>query len=197
METEKSEIEKAQKTEKPPKVKKPKPSRTIDTMLRTTMSSHVHMTMLADRKAALMVSINSIIISIMVSFLVNQFGTYPKLLLPTLLMAAVSLLTITFALLSTKPNTRRKKVADALAEPAKTDLLFFGDYLSLSPDEYRQQMKQLIRDDEKLYESMVDNIYIQGKVIGRKFRLLKIAYNIFMFGFPVVVLFYIAAIYLS
>jgi hypothetical protein len=197
METDKPLIEKVEKTEKAPKVKKPKPSRTIDTMLRTTMSNHMHMTMLADRKAALMVSINSIIISIMVSFLVNQFDTYPKLLLPTLLMAAVSLLTITFALLSTKPNTRHKNVVDSLAEPARTDLLFFGDYLSLDLDEYRQQMKQLIRNDEKLYESMVDNIYIQGQVIGRKFRLLKIAYNIFMFGFPVVVLFYIAAIYFS
>ncbi len=194
MEIQKSE---ADKPEKAPKVKKPKASRTIDTMFRTTMSNHVHLTVLADRKAALMISMNSIIISIMVSFLVSKFEAYPSLLLPTGLMAVVSLLTITFAILSTKPNTNQKKASDLPANPLSLDLLFFGDYLALTPDIYKRKMKELITNNDQLHDSMIDNIYIQGRVISRKFRLLKISYNIFMFGFPVVVLWYLAAIYFS
>lgn len=197
METQKPVVEKTEIPQKVSKVKKPKPSRTIDTMFRTTMSNHVHMTALADRKAALMISINSIIISVMMSFLVNKVETFPNLLLPSIVLAAVSLLTITFALLSTKPNTTQKKSTDLLADSMSLDLLFFGDYLSLSPDEYNAQMKELIANNDQLYNSMIDNIYIQGKVIGRKFRLLKTAYNIFMFGFPLVVLLYLVAIYQS
>ena len=187
-------------TEKPEKVKKekkPKPSRTIDTMFRTTMSSHVHMTMLADRKAALMISINSIILSVMMSFLVNKLEAFPDLLIPSILLAGVSLLTITFAILSTRPNTKQGKPSGLVDSPMSLDLLFFGDYLSLTPAEYKKHMKELIADDQHLYDSLIDNIYIQGRVIGRKFRLLKIAYNIFMFGFPLVVLLYLVAIYRS
>lgn len=176
------------------KIKKPKPSRAIDTMFRTTMSNHVHLTVLADRKAALMISINSIILSIMVSFLVDKLDTFPNLLLPSIALTSVSLLTITFALLSTKPNTKQKKPSILLTDAASSGLLFFGDYLSLSPAEYRQRMKALITQDDQLYDSMIDSIYIQGKVIGRKFGLLKIAYNIFMFGFPLVVVLYLIAI---
>jgi hypothetical protein len=185
------------KPEKAPKVKKPKPSRTIDTMLRTTMSSHVHLTILADRKAALMISINSIILSIVVSFLVSKFEAYPHLLIPTGLMAVVSLLTITFAILATKPNTNQKKASDLPVDTSSLDLLFFGDYLALSSKEYKQKMKELIVNDDRLLNSMIDNIYTQGQVVSRKFRLLKISYNLFMVGFPLVVLCYLVAIYLS
>lgn len=197
METDKPLIEKAEKTAKAPKVKKPKASRTIDTMFRTTMSNHVHLTVLADRKAALMISMNSIIISIMVSFLVSKFEAYPSLLIPTGLMAVVSLLTITFAILSTKPNTNQKKASDLPADLLSLDLLFFGDYLALSSEEYKQQMKELIVNNDRLHDSMIDNIYTQGQVISRKFRLLKISYTLFMVGFPIVVLSYLAAIYFS
>jgi hypothetical protein len=185
------------KQKKDPKVKDPKPSRTLDTMFRTTMSNHVHLTVLADRKAALMISMNSIIISIMVSFLVNKFEEYPNLMIPTGLMALVSLLTITFAILSTKPNTNQKKASDLPVDLLSLDLLFFGDYLVLSPEEYKQHMKALIVSDDQLYDSLIKSIYSQGKVISRKFRLLKIAYNVFMIGFPLVVLCYLAAIYFS
>lgn len=186
-----------EKTEKPEKSKKPKQSRSVETMFRTTMSSHVHMTMLADRKAGLMISINSIILSIMMSFLVGKYESNGQLLLPTFLLSAVCLLTIVFALLSTKPTIKSKKEIHNSAEASSLDLLFFGDYLTLSADEYKQQMQALIQSDESIQEKMIENIYVQGQVMNRKFRLLQIAYNIFMIGFPLVVLCYLIAIYYS
>jgi hypothetical protein len=186
-----------EKTEKPEKVKKNKQSRSVETMFRTTMSSHVHMTMLADRKAGLMISINSIILSIMMSFLVGKYDANNQLLIPTFLLSAVCLLTIVFALLSTKPTIKSKKSIKTQAEASGLDLLFFGDYLSLSPEEYKHQMKELIKSDEKIQDKMIENIYIQGRVMNRKFWLLTIAYNVFMFGFPLVVLCYLIAIYFS
>jgi len=186
-----------EKPQIPEKAKKIKPSRTIDTMFRTTMSNHVHLTMLADRKAALMISINSIIISVMMSFLFNKFDANPQLLLPTALMAGVSLLTITFAVLSTRPTIKPRSATAPTGNSDSLDLLFFGDYLSLSPEDYRMKMKELITSDDKLHDSLIDNIYIQGQVIGRKFRLLAVAYNVFMYGFPVVIIIYLLAMYLS
>lgn len=166
------------------KDKEKKASRTVETMYRTTMANHIRLSEMADSKAGLMVSINSIIISIMTSFLVHEFAANPRLLIPTVVLVLVCLLTITFALLSTKPSIKHQQ-NNAVD---KTDLLFFGDYVHLSLKEYKKAMNEMMEDDTLLRDSLIDNIYAQGKVIDHKFKLLSIAYTIFMYGFPVAII---------
>jgi hypothetical protein len=176
------------------KDKKKNQSRSIETMFRTTLSNHIQLSSMADQKAGLMVSTNSIIISIMVTFLVQEFSSNPKLFIPTGLMVVVCLLTITFALLSTRPNVKSK--AQRLAtDKSKLDLLFFGDYMALSLEEYREAMKEMMDKDKRLHNAMIENIYAQGKVMERKYRLLKISYSIFIIGFPLVLLCYLLVLY--
>ncbi|GAB3507826.1 hypothetical protein GCM10027341_42950 [Spirosoma knui] len=182
--------------EKAKKEKKEKPSRTIETMFRTTLSSHVQLSGMADKKAGLMISINSIVLSVMTSFLVNKFTEIPYLIIPTSLMVIVCLVTITFALLATKPTTRSQKNLQVPVDQSQIDPLFFGDYLTISADSYRAHMKELIADDELMYNTMLDNIYAQGRVLSKKYRMLTIAYTIFMYGFPVVILSYLITLVL-
>jgi ABC-type multidrug transport system fused ATPase/permease subunit len=166
------------------KDKEKKSSRTVETMYRTTMANHIRLSEMADSKAGLMVSVNSIIISIMTSFLVREFAANPKLLLPTILLVLVCLLTITFAMLSTKPSVKHQKNT----EVDKLDLFFFGDYMRLSLSDYKKAMVEMMENDTELRESLIENIYAQGKVIDRKFKLLGTAYMIFMYGFPLAII---------
>lgn len=189
------EFEKSDKPkDKPKKDKKKKESRSVETMFRTTLSSHIQLSAMADQKAGLMVSTNSIIISIMVTFLVQEFSDNPKLFIPTGLLVVVCLLTITFALLSTRPSVRSKSHREALKK-SRIDLLFFGDYLALSVDEYKLAVKEMITKEERLHDAMIENIYAQGMVMERKYRLLKISYSIFIIGFPAVLLCYLIVLY--
>src|SRR5690606_11935946 len=55
--------------------------RGVETMYRTAYRTHVNLSAIADNKANIMLSINAIIISIIVSTLVPTFGTNPKLIL--------------------------------------------------------------------------------------------------------------------
>jgi Family of unknown function (DUF5706) len=96
----------------------------------------------------------------------------------------VCLLTITFALLSTKPSIKHQKNGTV----DKLDLFFFGDYVHLSLKEYKKAMLDLMENEAELRESLIDNIYAQGKVIDHKFKLLSIAYLIFMYGFPLAII---------
>ena len=182
--TEKIVIE--EKKEKKKKKKK-EGGRTKETMFRTTLSNLVHLSTIADNKAGLMISVNAIIISIMVSFMINQYDENPSMIWPTLLLVLVCLLTIMYAILATKPSnniTVRKKKKDV-------DLLFFAEYSTLSLEEYKEEMGELIKDDDKLTDKMLVNMYAQGHVLTRKFKLLKISYTIFMYGFPSVILLYL------
>ncbi|HJY64292.1 MAG TPA: Pycsar system effector family protein, partial [Ignavibacteria bacterium] len=58
-------------------------------------------------------------------------------------------------------------------------------------------MNQLMQDKEYLYSSMVKDFYFLGQVLGRKYRNLRVCYNIFMYGLIIAVLAYIAAFILN
>ena len=48
-----------------------------------------------------------------------------------------------------------------------------------------------MEDRDFLYGTLTKDVYSQGVVLGRKYRLLRLAYNIFMFGMIAAVLTFI------
>jgi hypothetical protein len=48
----------------------------------------------------------------------------------------------------------------------------------------------MMADSEFLYGSLTKDIFWQGKVLGRKYRLLRISYTIFMYGLIAAVIAY-------
>lgn len=170
------------------KEKGQKTGKGIETMFRTTMASHLQLSVMADSKANLMISINAIIASIMISSFVRKFEEVPHLIIPSILLTLVCVFTIVFAVLSTRPNIKKKAVSEN-----KLDYLFFGDFVQLTPDTYKNGIRSIMYNNDQLYNSMIDNIYMQGKVLAKKYRLLKISYTVFMVGFGVVLLSYALA----
>jgi hypothetical protein len=55
----------------------------------------------------------------------------------------------------------------------------------------------MMRDPNYLYGSVVDDIYFLGKVLGRKYKLVRIAYNVFMIGIITSAIAFIIAILLN
>ncbi|QMW01923.1 Pycsar system effector family protein [Spirosoma foliorum] len=173
---------------KPKKDKGKKASKGVETLFRTTMSNHMKLSEMADRKANLMISINAIIISITISTYARKFDAPANLLIPSLLLLAVCLVTIIVSLLATNPTISPLKKRGNVETDRPIDLLFFGYYSQLSRSEYRQKLRTLLGNDDDLYNSLIDNIYAQGQVLSRKYRLLKFAYQFFMIGFSIVVI---------
>ncbi len=54
-------------------------------------------------------------------------------------------------------------------------------------------MKEMMNDSDYLYGSMVKDIYYLGVVLARKYKLLRISYNIFMIGLIIAVIAFIIA----
>lgn len=184
------------RVDKPKKDKKKKGNKSAETLFRTTMSNHMKLSDMADRKANLMISINTIAISVVLSAYTytRKVDAHTELLVPSILLLIVCLITIITSLIATNPTIAPLPDRSGIPKPAPVDLLFFGYYARLTADEYRDQLRKLLTSEEDIYTSMIDNIYAQGLVLSRKYRLLKFAYQFFMIGFSVVVL--IAAIML-
>ena len=194
--------EAAQKKAKKEKKKKKKTGKGVETMFRTTLANHLRLSEMADQKANLMISINAILISITMSSFLKPVNGMERLLIPEILLLIVSLITVIISIFATKPtfSLKKKMAPDSLDDPGNKrpiDLLFFGDYTQLTAAEYRKQVRDLIEDDKRLYNSLIDNIYAQGRVLARKYRLLKFTYQFFMIGFSIVVVSYVLALLFS
>jgi predicted metal-dependent HD superfamily phosphohydrolase len=183
-------------TEKIKKEKIKKPDRGVETMFRTTSTNHIRLSSMADSKAHIMISVNSIIISVILSVLVRRLEDYPNMVIPSIIFLTTAVLTVIFSVLATRPNVTSGVFTKVDIEKKDANLLFFGNFYKMQLEEYQWGMKQMMNDSDFLYSSMTRDIYFLGVVLGHKYKLLRISYNIFMFGLIISVLaFLIAAIF--
>ena len=181
---------KKDKTEKKEDKKDEKSDRSVDTLFRVTLNNHTRLSDIADSKANILLSVNAIIISVGLSVLVPKLDT-PKnthLIIPTFLLLLSSVLTIIFAILSTKPNVTKTNFTKQDVADRKVNLLFFGNFHQMLFEDFQTSMRDLIQDRTYIYDSMMKDLYFLGKVLDRKYRLLSITYQIFMAGIIISVL---------
>lgn len=156
--------------------------RGIQTMFRTTSNNHFELSSLADGKGNIMISVNSIILSIALTILLARLAFYPQYLAPTVMLIAVCLGSITFAILATRPSVNKGRFTEDDIRSKRTNLLFFGNFHRMQLDEYQWAMNEMLKDREYLYNSMIKDIYFLGVVLAKKYRFLRISYTIFMWG---------------
>ncbi|WP_341834569.1 Pycsar system effector family protein [Chitinophaga pollutisoli] len=182
------------KEDKEDKGEKKKPG--VETMFRTTGTNHIRLSSMADSKANIMISVNAIIISVLLSVLLRKLEDYPNFILPAFIFLVTSVTTIVFAVLATRPNVTSGRFTEEDIKNKKANLLFFGNFHQMSYPEYEEGMETIIKNPDYLYSNMIHDIYNLGVVLGRKYRLLRLAYNTFMFGIVAsVIAFTVAAIF--
>ncbi|MBC7749628.1 MAG: HD domain-containing protein [Methylotenera sp.] len=175
--------------------KEQKPERAIDTLFRITLNNHTSLSGIADSKANILLSVNAIIISIALSTLIPKLDSpnNAHLMIPTFVMLLSSVTTIIFAILSTRPKVTKGVFTRQDIENKKVNLLFFGNFYKMPLEEYQWAMNEMMKDKEYLYNSMIKDLYFLGLVLEKKYRLLRIAYNLFMIGIIISVVSFVIA----
>lgn len=189
------EKEEAQRLREEEKAKKAdRPDRGVETMLRNALRGHYDLSAIADRKAGVMLSVNSIIISVVFAGLVPRFNKDPELIIPTFILLAVNLVTIFFAVQAVIPNVTigTFKKEDVLKKTA--NLLFFGNFHKMKQEDFVWGMKEMMKDREFLYDAMLRDFYNLGRVLNKKYTLLRRCYRVFMFGLTAAIISYIISI---
>jgi putative nucleotidyltransferase with HDIG domain len=173
---------------------KAQPKRGIETMFRSIYHSHIQLSSIADNKANMMIHINTIIISIMLtvvgakfSFLGTSFKENQRFIFPVISLLLTGLASIIFAILSAKPKVTERASSVEEMKKKKGSVLFFGNYSNLTIEEFENQMKELMKSQELLYGNMIRDLYFLGKVLTQKYKLLRFSYLAFMLGLIVTV----------
>jgi hypothetical protein len=163
-----------------PRIKLPGSARGIETMFRSAYRVQMDLTGLADNKANMMISINSIIISIILAAVAPKLDANPWLLVPTVILLIGNLVSIIYAIQAARPRVIKNPISLQDLHNSKGNILFFGNFANLHEDEFVQGITEMMEDKTLVYETMMRNIYGLGSVLNRKFALLQAAYTSFM-----------------
>lgn len=173
--------------------------RGVDTLYRVTFRNHIDLSDIADGKANMMISINTIILSVIITlagsgltlaegFFVEQL----RFTIPIFVLLICCLSSVVFSILSARPNVtspeeNEDKLKDLVEEEDKS-IIFFGNFVHMKMKDFVNGLRKLKEDHEKLYDNMTVDLYYLGHVLQKKYKLLRYSYNIFMVGITLAVL---------
>lgn len=167
--------------------KKKKEGRGRETLFRATYQNQSNLIQMADNKANIIISINTMIISSIIAItgygaIAGKIDAYDsKAIVPIVLIVLSCLISVIFAIQAARPKLLKAKVVGGSMQ--KSSLLFFGIISGYTQQAYLDEMKKLLDSGDDLYEHMTIDVYNQGLILKRKYNLLVYAYQVFMFGF--------------
>jgi predicted metal-dependent HD superfamily phosphohydrolase/protein-S-isoprenylcysteine O-methyltransferase Ste14 len=171
-----------------------KADRGIETMFRNVMRTHIDLSSMADNKANIMISVNTLLLGAIATLLARKLDANPHLVVPTIVLSVVSLATLIYAILATRPSITSGTFTHEDIRNKKTNLLFFGNFYNMELKDFSWGMNEMMNDRDYLYGSMIKDFYFLGQVLGKKYKLLRICYSIFMYGMVISILLFIVFI---
>jgi len=174
------------------KVKKEKTERERQTFFRVTFKNNCNLLQIADNKANIIISINALVISSTIAII--GYGSIshgldiknPLTLIPILLLLSTCLTSTILAVQAAKPKIMGKTLPTAVKP--KSSMLFFGESSTYSLDEYLLEIERILPSKDEIHEHMAISLYYQGKVLNKKYSLLRHAYNVFILGLVIGIL---------
>jgi hypothetical protein len=158
-----------------------------ETLFRATYQNQCNLIQMADNKANIIISINTMIISSIIAITsygavagkIDSYGI--DAIVPIVMIVLSCLVSVIFAIQAARPKLINPKVVNGSMQ--RSSLLFFGVIAGYSQQAYMTEMERLLNAGNELYEHMTIDLYNQGLVLKRKYNLLVYAYQVFMFVF--------------
>lgn len=180
--------------------KESKLDKSAEILFKVMSSNHLKLSYIADRKANILLSVNAIILSISLSKVIPKFENTENvyLLYPTIIFVSFSVISIILSVIVTRPSVTSGKFTKEDVVQKKVNLMFFGNFHKMELDDFEDSLKDIAEDKEYLFSAMTKDLYLLGKVLDRKYRILRLNYNVFIIGIIIsVIAFFISYKFLS
>lgn len=189
-----AELKKSKKKKKKEKLKvklkNESPERAIQSLYRTQLRNHIKLSDIADTKANILLSVNAIIISLLLSNMIPNLGKADNsyLIYPTVIFVIFSIASMIMSVLATRPKIENQKLIDEGLDDKNTNYLFFGNFYNLKLEDFKAKIGKIIESKEAIYDSLTMDLYYLGIVLKTKYRLLRLTYTVFIIGIVLSVL---------
>ncbi len=168
--------------------------RALQTFFRSSFRVQMGMVSLADRKANILIRLNSLLISGMVIFYKN-ITSYNDMAMVSVVIFLITLgVSLIFATLAVRPSAELVSNRELDAEEAVGQMFMYTHYVKMDPDEFERSFDVMMRDTGLIYGSMARDLYQFGNVIVKKYKLLNIAYTTFTVGLIITILIFLISV---
>lgn len=161
-----------------------RPERGIETMFKIFSHNLMSASTMADHKSQTLIRSNAVIIAGVAGLVLRKLIQTPdsRMAIPIFILLAVSVLTIFFSVLATRPQISAGFTHREDIENKKSNLLFFGNFHNMPYLDFNWGIKEMMNDKDFLYDSLIQDCYFHGQSVAKKYRYLYISYSIFMYG---------------
>lgn len=164
------------------------------TLLKTSIRSLVDLIAISDKKANILLSVNTIIISIVITLggvqLVNNLSSFDEIAfvaLPALIFLLSSLTSGLLAIYAVNPKKVHKHDINKLG-------IFLLAVRYRDVDAYLDQMSVILKSNELIYENITTDLHTLGEILVYKNTLLRKAYIVFFVGISLSVFSFISIV---
>ena len=157
-----------------------KPERGVETWFRLA-SKNLHTRLqIVDTKANILITANSIILSVVLGSLYPRLAEDWHMAFAVGGMIFTNTISIAFAILATLPEL--KKLKGKGKNSNDIDLMTFDGFYHMKEEDYKSSVMEVLEERNTLYPSILTDIYRLGVQLGRKYRLIRISYLVFLYG---------------
>jgi len=157
-----------------------KPERGVETWFRLTSKNLYTRLQIVDTKAYILITSNSIIVSVVLGSLYPRLEQDPHLIFAVGGMIITNVLSIAFAILATIPKPTDTVSKDDIE--LNKNLMSFDGFYKMNKQKYASTVMDLLENGKTLYPSMITDIYNLGVMLSKKYKLIRVSYLIFLFG---------------
>lgn len=165
--------------------------RGIQTMFRTTSRNHYTISQMIDRKANIMISINAILLSLIMSRIIGKMETFCIHNSPIIVILIFSTFSIACAIFAITPPRTHGKFEERTVRNKEGNLLYFGNFHNMKLRDYEWGMLQMLNDHNYLYGSMIRDLYFLGQSLKLKSKLIRFSLGTFVAGLCIAVIAFI------
>jgi hypothetical protein len=153
----------------------------VDNILRINVNNQVRLTVMADQKANIMITVASIVFSVTVANLDNEVMKWPLLFFA--FGCTISLLAAIFAIIPQTGYPKKKGTDEIDRDSPMFNPLFFGHFAHIPIDEYKEDYAETLMTDDRIYDALAGDIYgIGTTLMNNKYKWLKRSYMAFLGG---------------
>ena len=142
-------------------------------MLTTTSRNHYAMNQMVDRKARIILTIDALIISLIVSKIIvnHEFHDFKFVLL--IVAGIAALISMIYCMLAITPEESHGDLSLEDLNLKKGNPLFFGNFKNLRLADYKKAMGQMNGGISAIHNAIIEDIFYLGKALELKRKYLK------------------------
>ncbi|MFK8163674.1 MAG: Pycsar system effector family protein [Lewinella sp.] len=159
--------------------------RGVQTLFRTLSRNHYNLLKMIDNKASIILTINSIIISLLLGALyVAPESKQEVIQITARVLLNFCLVSMVISVISMLPHRYFEK---RFQNSSYKGSLYAGNFAQGSLEEFQAEFNRITKSGETIYEEMIQDLYFLGRVIAIKSRIVWFSTLIFLLGLVIAI----------